>query len=94
MSINKNRLIRTFQQLVAVDSLSLAERQTGDYVLSQLRELGLEVHEDNVGERIGGNCGNIYGFLPGNAQPGNPLSGNPQEPLLFSVGHWQAGNYR
>ncbi len=85
MSINKNRLIRTFQQLVAVDSLSLAERQTGDYVLSQLRELGLEVHEDNVGERIGGNCGNIYGFLPGNAQPGNPLSGNPQEPLLFSV---------
>lgn len=76
MSINQKRLINTFKQLVAIDSISRAEREMGDYVTQQLQELGLEVQEDNAGELIGGNCGNIYGFLPGDPQ---------KEPLLFCV---------
>jgi tripeptide aminopeptidase len=38
----------------------------------------VECHEDAAGERFGGSCGNLYGFLAGSA-------GASQTPLLFSA---------
>jgi tripeptide aminopeptidase len=40
----------------------------GDYIKSRLQSLGLFVLEDDAGEKMGGNCGNIYGFLQANAE--------------------------
>jgi tripeptide aminopeptidase len=72
MGINQVRIVDEFTKLVAIDSPSYGERQAGDYVISRLKSLGLLVIEDDAGERIGGSCGNIYGFLQGSAA-GKPL---------------------
>jgi tripeptide aminopeptidase len=59
---NQVRLTDEFTKLVTIDSPSFAERQMGDYVKARAHGLGLLVVEDDAGEKIGGNCGNIYGF--------------------------------
>ena len=72
--MNKIRLLETFSDLVSIYSPSLSERLVCDYLSSKLSELGFRLHEDLVGEKIGGNTGNLYGFLPGDES---------LEPLLF-----------
>lgn len=58
---------------MSIDSPSLGERQAGDYVKEKLENLGLNAIEDDAGAVLGGNCGNIYGYIDGEG-----------EPLLFS----------
>jgi tripeptide aminopeptidase len=67
MNTNQLRLIDEFTKLVSIDSPSYGERQMGDYITKRLTALGLTVIEDDAGEQIKGNCGNIYAFLRGNA---------------------------
>ena len=74
MGINQVRIIDEFTKLVAIDSPSYKERAMGDYVKSRLQALGMLVIEDDAGERIGGDCGNIYGFMNGDSG---------KRPLLF-----------
>ena len=74
MDINQVRLVDEFTKLVSIDSPSYAERQMGDYVKNKLKSFGMTVIEDNAGEEIGGNCGNIYGYLEGSAD---------MKPLMF-----------
>ncbi len=74
MDINQVRLVDEFTKLVAIDSPSYSERQMGDYVKNRLSKLGMIVIEDDAGEKIGGSCGNIYGYLKGAAGA---------KPLLF-----------
>lgn len=76
MRTNQVRLVDEFTKLVAIDSPSYGERLMGDYIKERLAALGLFVLEDGVGEKIGGTCGNIYGYLKGD----DSLS-----PLLFCV---------
>ena len=61
--IKKDRLVENFLDMVKISSPSKNERAMGDYLLKILKELGLEVREDNAGELNGGNCGNIIGIL-------------------------------
>ena len=77
MKVNKERLIKEFQKLVSIDSPTHGEREIGTYVKNRMQALGFQVEEDDAGMKLGGNCGNIYGFLPGT------IDG---EPILFS-GH-------
>ncbi|MDR2648458.1 MAG: M20/M25/M40 family metallo-hydrolase [Clostridiales bacterium] len=63
--MSKNRLWETFHSLTAIDSPSLGERRLCDFLKKQLSELGIACYEDSAGEIIGGSCGNLYGFLPG-----------------------------
>jgi len=70
--INEKRLTENFVELVSIDSPSFGERQIADYIKPQLLSLGFMVTEDDGGEKLGGNCGNIYGYLKGNL-PGKPL---------------------
>lgn len=72
--MNKKRLINTFTDLITIYSPSLSERHVCDYLIVKLEELGFTLHEDLVGEQIGGNSGNLYGYLPGDES---------LEPLLF-----------
>ncbi len=74
MRINQQRLIREFISLVSIDSPSFGERRMGDVLKDRLYSLGFAVSEDEAGARIGGDCGNIHGFLPGMLDA---------EPLLF-----------
>lgn len=61
--VNKERVVNSFLDMVKISSLSLNERAMADYLKKELTAMGLEVEEDNVGEKIGGNAGNIIAVL-------------------------------
>lgn len=69
--INKERVLAEFFELVKIKCSSRDERQVADILKVRLAELGLEVTEDQVGEKIGGNCGNVIAYTKGNV-PGAP----------------------
>jgi tripeptide aminopeptidase len=66
LPVNKDRIVQEFVELVQVDSLSGREREMADALKAKLSKLGLEVMEDNAGDTIGGNAGNVIARLPGN----------------------------
>lgn len=70
--INRERITSEFVELVSIDAVSFREREMADRLTCKLRELGFETSEDAAGESLGGNAGNIYGFLPGTGR-GEPI---------------------
>lgn len=66
--VNKERVLKEFFELVQVPCSTKNERQIADILKGKLADLGLEVSEDKVGEKIGGNAGNVFGYLKGNVQ--------------------------
>ncbi len=64
MQIDRERLRDTFMQLVEIPSPSLREREVADEIARRVRELGYEVTEDQAGNMIGGNAGNLLVRVP------------------------------
>lgn len=64
-TIQTDRLVRHFMDLVAIDSPTCGERQMADRLTADLRALGFTVEEDDAAVKLGGNAGNLYGYLPG-----------------------------
>ncbi len=76
--IDQQRLLKTFCSLAKIDSESFHERKMADALRERLQALGgQEIAEDDAGEKLSGDAGNLYGYFPGTL---------PGEPLLFS-GH-------
>lgn len=71
-----SRIWETFSALTAIDSPSFGERNLCDALKARLVELGAATYEDDAGAKIGGDCGNLYGFVPGEL---------PLAPLLLSA---------
>jgi tripeptide aminopeptidase len=65
--VKKDRLVEKFIQLVEIDSVSRQEREMADRLKEELENLGCEVYEDDAGEKIGGNAGNLIAKLPGDS---------------------------
>ena len=63
--VNTDRMVEEFKQMTAIDSLSGQERDFADVLIKKLEALGCTVEEDDAGDRIGGNCGNIFARFPG-----------------------------
>lgn len=70
------QIISDFLELVQIDAASGNERGVADVVKQKLLQLGCEVIEDDAGNKINGNAGNIIARLPGVTT---------QEALLFSA---------
>jgi tripeptide aminopeptidase len=70
--LEDRRIIKTFDDLVSIYSPSFGERDLCDCLKAKLEALGASVWEDNAGDLIGGNCGNLCAFLPGEL-PGPPI---------------------
>ncbi len=64
--INQQRVLAEFFELVSIRCSTRAEREVADVVKAKLAAMGLAVEEDDVGGRIGGNCGNVLAYLRGN----------------------------
>ena len=71
--INEERLLNLFLKLQSFDSLSFHENEILEYVYNILKELGLKVEVDNVGDILAKDNnlnnhskGNIYAYLKGN----------------------------
>lgn len=67
--LSKERLIKRFEEIVRISSLSLKEKEVSDYLKKELERLGLHYKEDNAGEKIGGSCGNLIAYLEGKGDP-------------------------
>lgn len=76
--VNRDRLVRTFLELVAIDSESLHERRMADHLKEQYRELGIVLEEDDAGARIGGDAGNLFGLF---------ASDDPEAETVLLSGH-------
>ena len=66
-------VLTTFTELAAIPSPPGAERPVADRVSAYLRELELEVAEDDAGARIDASAGNLYCRLPATGREGLPL---------------------
>ena len=64
--VNKDRITEEFLKLAAIDSVTKDERKMADALIGILEEMGYETYEDDAGEKIGGNTGNIYCDIKGN----------------------------
>lgn len=76
--INRQRMLKNFLDLIKIKCSTKDERQVADLLTQQLKELGLTVREDDAGQKIGGNCGNLIADLKGT------VSGAP---VLMFAGH-------
>lgn len=65
-AVNKERMLAEFKEVVAVPCHSLQEKPVFELLRAKLEVLGFTVEEDDAGEKLGGNCGNLWAFLPGN----------------------------
>ncbi len=66
--VNKDRLVNEFVELVKIDSLSLKEREMCDTLKKKLEALGYSPVEDDAGQKLGGQCGNIICTVKGNKE--------------------------
>ncbi len=72
--VNKKRLVDTFCDLVRVDSVAGKERLMAGSIMKKLSDMGYHPYEDNAGDTIGGNAGNVIVRIPGTTGA---------EPVLF-----------
>ena len=78
--IQSDRMLEEFLRLISFDSEPFCERDTADYLLKTLRELGLTAEEDDADAKNGmkspRSAGNVFAVLEETA---------PGEPILFSA---------
>lgn len=65
--INKERIRKEFLELIQIRCSTHDEREIGDLLTKRLQELGGTVKEDQAGEKLGGNCGNLVADFPATA---------------------------
>ena len=63
--INKERMLAEFIELVEMKCSTRAEQEVADVLKKRLEALGMEISEDGVGCKIGGNCGNLFAYRKG-----------------------------
>ena len=62
--VERRRLNETFAELCAIPSPFGRERTMAERVARELRELGLDVEEDDAAESAGAECGNLLARIP------------------------------
>ena len=72
-----DRITDSFIKLAEIDGISYGERKVADHLKKIWKELGVELNEDKAGEKIGGDTGNLFGFVPGKG------SLKDADPILF-----------
>jgi tripeptide aminopeptidase len=71
--INQERLKNLLIELIKIDSLSRKEYDVAMRLKSEMEALGATVSIDDVGEKVGGNVGNLIAHFSGNAQNAQAL---------------------
>ncbi len=68
--LERRYLNGTFAELCRIESPSGSERACAERVRAELRALGVAVHEDDAGPRVGSDCGNLLARIPDVGSPG------------------------
>lgn len=66
--IDRERLAQTFSRLVRIDSISKEEKAISDVLCRILSSMEANVAQDDAGEKIGGQTGNIIAKFKGNVK--------------------------
>lgn len=61
------KVVERFLRYIKIDSESKSEKNFKEVLKKELEELGLEVYEDNAGEKVGSNSGNLIAKLKGSS---------------------------
>lgn len=64
--IDRDRLARTFMELVRIDSVSREEHFLASVLRDRLARCGAQVQVDHAGEEVGGTTGNLIASFAGN----------------------------
>ncbi len=101
LTLERRRLGTLFEELCEIASPSRQERACADRVTAELRSFGIDVAEDDAGERIGADAGNLLARVPssGEAAPTLLMCAHldtvpptaPLEPVLRD-GIWENAN--
>lgn len=67
--VNGKRLIDSFVKMAEIDSVSGREGRFKDYLVQELKRRGLQVMEDQAGQALGGDAGNLLAVWPGSKGP-------------------------
>jgi tripeptide aminopeptidase len=94
--LERRRLHSTFETLCRLESPTRQERSVADWLTRELRDMGLEVDEDQAGADTGSNSGNLHARIPGRATRSLMLCAHmdtvpltaPVEPV-FREGGWE-----
>jgi tripeptide aminopeptidase len=78
--LERRYLNGTFAELCRIESPSGRERGCAERVIAELRALGVVVHEDDAGPRVGSDCGNLLAFIPADERAGAPQPQAPDAP--------------
>lgn len=73
--INRERIVNEFLKYVQIDSPTKQEGNFAKFISEELKRIGLEVHIDDAGEKVGSNTGNVIAKLKGTTDAA---------PILFS----------
>ncbi|OTN75326.1 peptidase T-like protein [Enterococcus sp. 8G7_MSG3316] len=71
--MDQERLLTTFCTLVQIDSESGQERKVADYLLDTLKEMNIDVFEDDSQSITGLGSGNLIAFVSGSIPDAEPL---------------------
>jgi len=63
--VNRQRMVEEFLELVRIDSLTFKEKEMVECLKTKLKSMCIEAKEDNAGEKIGGNAGNLICKIEG-----------------------------
>ena len=99
--INCDRMAKTFESLVRIDSISREEAQISAHLIEKLKAFGAEVAIDKAGEKVGGTAGNIIAKFTGTVdvepmllcahmdtvEPGIGVQPNFKDGVFTSSGH-------
>lgn len=64
--VDRERLARTFSELVRIDSVSREEGRICRHLQFLLGDMGITACVDDAGAKVGGETGNLIGRIPGN----------------------------
>ena len=66
--VKTSRIVNNFMELARLDSLSREEKKVADFLVDNLKSLGVHVGVDETGKKIGGDTGNVIVHVPGDSQ--------------------------
>jgi tripeptide aminopeptidase len=74
ITINEERLVQIFLDLVKISSRPCDEKEMAAYLRSFLEKLSYKVIEDDAGTKVGGNSGNLICYIPATAEGYEPVA--------------------
>ncbi len=86
LQVDREALLEDFLTLVRLDSPPGGEGKVASWCQDRMEEMGLECRRDGAARILGGETGNLHGFLPGKGREGTLLLSAHMDTVPEAVG--------